>query len=291
VAEVLRARRELTNTVEICAVKRLLPQHRDNAEWRTRLLDEYTITSRLKHPHIVQVFELFELEGTPHLAMEYLDGISVDRLIVRGLKGHFIPVRVTGAVALALLDALQFAHAAGVVHRDVSASNITLSAAGQIKLMDFGIADAEGRLSSTAPGFVVGKEGYLSEQRLQGQRAGAADDLYALGIVLERMLAAGDPRERARTETAAIRGLRELLGTATRTENAVLEKRISSLKAGIRGATAEEIATFLQSPPPSSRMNVGASQLHEALDGTTADGSSGVADANRHRRQTLGRKR
>jgi serine/threonine-protein kinase len=290
VAEVFRARRENDAGTATCAVKRLLPQHRDNPALQTRLYDEYAITRSVHHPNIIEVLELVEIEGVQHLAMEYIDGISVDRLITRGLKGHFLPVRVSASIVGALFNALIHIHRQGVLHRDVSAANALLSDKGQTKLTDFGIALASERLTATAPGVVLGKVDYLSNERRSGRSATAADDLFALGVTLERMLAAADPRERTKPFVTPLRQLRDALGAAPGAPENQARSRCTEALGRLECASPDEISDFLRSPAPEKRVSRIPSVPHVGLDGTTIEGDDAPTNLARHQRRAPHRK-
>jgi serine/threonine-protein kinase len=198
-AEVFRAHREgPEGFVRACAVKRLLPELRREHNLQLRFIDEARIAGRLHHPCIVDVSDFYEEGGVHHLVMELVDGVSAEALVEASARGRFIPIGVTNAIVLATARALQHAHTNGVLHRDVSACNVLLSIEGDIKLTDFGLADAVGRLAATEPGSVAGKLAYLSPSRKRGEPATARDDLFALGILLQRLLASANPRDRAR---------------------------------------------------------------------------------------------
>jgi serine/threonine-protein kinase len=197
-AEVFRARVEgPAGFQRVCAVKRLLPELRRDAGLQARFIDEARISGRLRHPNIVDVFDFYEEGGIHHLVMELVDGPSAEELLERAAGGAFLPLPVAGAIVIETARALEHAHGQGVLHRDVSPCNILVAVSGVIKLADFGLADAVGRLSSTEPGSVAGKLLYMSESRRRGAPATSEDDIHALGVVLRRMLDAVDPRERS----------------------------------------------------------------------------------------------
>ncbi len=213
VAEVFRARAKGAGGFErLCAVKRLRDGFTSDPESRLRFLDEARIAGGLRHPGIVAVIDFFETDGRQHLVMEYVDGITLEHACRQGLAGRFMAPELALHVARRLSQGLEYVHGQGVLHRDISACNVLLSRHGEVMLSDFGLADAPHRLSSTAPGELFGKAAFLSPERLRGEPAVAADDLFAAGVVVERMLAAIDPRRRrddaARLLSEAARELR-----------------------------------------------------------------------------------
>lgn len=163
------------------AIKVMHP-HLANAVARERFEREARIAAGLGHEHIVQVFDFSTAEPfDPYIAMELVDGES--------LRAHTeqrgaLPPGVVAAIGLQLIRALGYAHAHGVVHRDVKPENVFLSREGQVKLGDFGIAGVEDAVRQTTEGVLMGTPGYLAPEQLQGQPADARTDLYAFGVLL-----------------------------------------------------------------------------------------------------------
>jgi serine/threonine-protein kinase len=159
-----------------------------------RLRREARAAGRLEHPNIARVLDLGEHEGRPYLVMELLEGESLAARIDRG--GPMPPAEAARVVA-AVAEALEAAHQAGVVHRDVKPGNIFLTnasvtAAGEVKVLDFGIASAAGDTAITT-GDLIGTAAYLAPERVLGHRATPAADIYALGVVLYELLAGHRP--------------------------------------------------------------------------------------------------
>ena len=156
-----------------------------------RLRREARAAGRLEHPAIAQVFDLGEDGGRPYLVMELLEGESLAERIARaGPMGPAEAARVVAAVA----GALEAAHRAGVVHRDVKPGNVFLTSDGGVKVLDFGIASAAGDTALTT-GDLLGTAAYLAPERALGHQATAAADVYALGVVLYELLAGRRPFE------------------------------------------------------------------------------------------------
>jgi serine/threonine protein kinase len=154
-----------------------------------RLRREARSAGRLDHPNIARVLDLGEQDGRPYLVMELLEGESLAARIDRA--GPMAPAEAARVVA-AVADALQAAHAAGVVHRDVKPGNVFLTSAGEVKVLDFGIASATGETGLTT-GDLLGTAAYLAPERALGRPATPAADLYSLGVVLYELLAGRRP--------------------------------------------------------------------------------------------------
>jgi serine/threonine protein kinase len=213
-AEVLLAEAAGDDGVTVlAAVKRLLPDGRDDPELRRRLREEERLVRRLGHPHIVALLDAYDDDGRRHLVFEHVDGLTAEALVMRGAGGAFLPVGAAARLASAAASGLLHAHRLGILHRDVSGANLLVSWTGDVKLADFGLADGGDGPNLTAPGTVLGTAAYLSPRRQRGLPATEADDLWALGVVMERLLSAVDPRQRReppalrlRESAAALRG-------------------------------------------------------------------------------------
>jgi len=175
------------------AVKVLAERYAKDADLRERFKREALAAARLSGNHnIVTIFDVGEHAGRPIIVMEHLAGGSLERRIA-GKK----PCDPSQALdwleeAAAALDA---AHAAGIVHRDVKPGNLLLDDRGHVKVADFGIASAAGMDSFTQTGTILGTAGYLSPEQARGERATAASDRYALAIVAWELLTARRPFE------------------------------------------------------------------------------------------------
>jgi serine/threonine protein kinase len=160
-------------------------------------LHEARNVSRLTHPHIVPVFEADLHEGRPYLVFEYVAGPT----LAERLRSGAMPARTAVQTLLGVLEALQAAHAAGVVHRDLKPSNILLDGEGRARVMDFGIA---ARLHDAAlDGRIVGTPGYMSPEAARGEPPTPRMDVFSAGAVLVEMLA-GAPLLRERDPHRAI---------------------------------------------------------------------------------------
>ena len=175
------------------AVKLLRSGCDGSDEDRARFRAEARHAGSLTHPGIARVYDYREANppDPPYLVMELVDGPSLARLLERG---PLSPARTMGVIAQAAA-ALQSAHAAGLVHRDVKPGNLLVGQDGTVKITDFGIAHAAGSASVTCPGQLTGTPAYLAPERAAGAPATPAADLYALGIVAYQCLTGRPPFE------------------------------------------------------------------------------------------------
>jgi phosphate/phosphite/phosphonate ABC transporter binding protein len=180
---------------KLVTVKLLRKQVSDNPDRVSDLLREAFIGVRLDHENIVQVFDLGEHEGAYFLVMEYVRGFSLRELIsFTAQQGRPLPVRPIAHAIRCMADALDYVHRVrgphrrplGLIHRDVSPSNILLGAEGRIKLSDFGVAGMA--QDAARAGSVIGKPRYLPPEARHGVTARQGWDIYALGVVLHSAL-------------------------------------------------------------------------------------------------------
>jgi serine/threonine-protein kinase len=180
------------------AIKRLLADNARDEDFRRMFLDEARIASQLHHAGVVSIVDFGISEGVPFQVLEYVDGPSVARL--RELAGE-MPVEVALAIGTEIAHALDHAHHAtdaegrklGIVHRDVSPGNILVSWSGDVKLTDFGIAFARGRVVTTSVGVAKGTLQFMApEQVLRGEMDGRTD-VFGLGCVLALLVSGESP--------------------------------------------------------------------------------------------------
>jgi len=168
----------------VAAVKVLPPESCDNKALQ-RFLNEATIQSSLQHPNIVALYDFVEVGGRPCLLMEYVDGQTLSERIA---SGGGLPVWEAAAILRAVALAVGYLHDLGVTHRDLKADNVKISSAGQVKLLDFGIAKSAFSPHLTATDSVVGTMNYLSPEQIAEGRADARSDIWALGALFYEML-------------------------------------------------------------------------------------------------------
>jgi serine/threonine-protein kinase len=162
------------------AVKVLHPQFNGDEAFLTRFDREAKAVAGLKHPSIADVYDIGRDAEHSYIVMELVNGQSLKELIK---DGPLPPERVVD-IGVQIGKALQHAHAAGVVHRDVKSQNILVSPDGAATLVDFGIAVARGASSVTEAGTVLGTVHYIAPEQARGESAVPASDIYALGVVL-----------------------------------------------------------------------------------------------------------
>lgn len=187
---------DLAHDVELdrqVALKRLAENLARDEDLRRRFLREARLAARLSHPNIVRVFDVGVDDGTPFIAMEYVDGETLAELVER--QGR-LPADQAAGLAVQACAGLAAVHEAGLVHRDVKPQNLLLGRDGILKLGDFGIALGEDGTQLTLAGTVLGTAGYLAPEQARGERVTAAADIYAVGAVLFELLI-GEPPRRA----------------------------------------------------------------------------------------------
>jgi eukaryotic-like serine/threonine-protein kinase len=181
------------------AIKRLHPQFARDPEFLTMFMDEARLAARIRHPNVVPTLDVVSAQGEIFLVMEYFLGESFAKLLALAKQaGGRAPIDVVCAIVGAALHGLHAAHEAkdergeplGIVHRDVSPQNILVGADGIARVLDFGIAKAEGRAQVTREGQVRGKMAYVAPEQFLAGRADRKADIYAASVVLWEALTA-----------------------------------------------------------------------------------------------------
>ena len=174
------------------AIKVLPPERVADAERKRRFVQEAKSASALNHPSILHIYDIDAAEGVDFMAMEYVEGKTLDEVIAR--KGLKLNEALKYATQIA--DALAAAHAAGIIHRDVKPSNLMVSDKGVVKVLDFGLAKlsdpTEDEASATTQtihprteeGTVVGTVPYMSPEQAEGRKLDARSDIFSFGSVL-----------------------------------------------------------------------------------------------------------
>lgn len=176
------------------ALKFLPPYLAASEEAAERFAREARAASALEHPHIATIYEIDTAEygaaeGQRYIAMAYYDGETLKKKIQRGP----LPVDTALRYARQIAEALSQAHDAGIVHRDVKPANVMITGSGEVKLVDFGLAQVADQSRLTEPGRRIGTVTYMSPEQIEGQRVDERTDLWALGVVLYEMLTGTRP--------------------------------------------------------------------------------------------------
>lgn len=190
----LASKRNRDGFLRVCCVKRILPHFAAEKEFTDMFRDEARLCQALSHPNIVQVEDFQEIEGSWAIVMEFVAGSDLRALLAaceKSRKAMSIPMICwIGAEAA---RGLHYAHtridektgkSLGIVHRDISPQNLMVSFSGDIKVTDFGIAEADSKLNETKPGIVKGKYAYMSPEQISAKPVDARTDIFALGVVL-----------------------------------------------------------------------------------------------------------
>ncbi|MCA9711238.1 MAG: serine/threonine protein kinase, partial [Myxococcales bacterium] len=177
---------------KVVVLKRVLPHLAADADFVQLFLNEARLAANLDHPNLVQVMDIGEAEGEYFYVMEYVHGRNARELLAEAANRGGLPLPVALTVVVAAASGLHHAHERcdldgrplGLVHRDVSPSNVLVSYDGAVKVTDFGIAKASARTAETIGGAMKGKIGYMSPEQCRGEAVDRRSDVFALGILL-----------------------------------------------------------------------------------------------------------
>jgi len=182
----------------LAAIKVLPAKPDDNQQHRQRFLEEARSASAITHPNVCVIYDIGETdEGQPFIAMEYIEGNTLDELNSTGP----LTTELTTEFTIQIADALQVAHEAGVVHRDIKPSNVIINTRGQAKVLDFGLAKrlddspeaTQKRLVETHVGQLLGTPSYMSPEQVMGQPVDGRSDIFSLGVVMYEMITGRQP--------------------------------------------------------------------------------------------------
>jgi hypothetical protein len=253
-------------------------EERDVLRERTRR--EARAAARLDHPSAVTVYDVAEEDGTPYLVMELVDARTLAE-VVRS-DGPLSP-KQTAEVGLAVLGALEAAHAQGIVHRDVKPGNVLLRADGRVVLTDFGIATFTGDSSITSTGLLLGSPSYIAPERAQGETPGPPSDLWSLGATLFTAVEGRPPYDKGEplpTLTAVITGDHApftAAGPLAPVLEGLLEKDPTrrfdarSARAGLERVVSSAAVEEATAPRPSSGESAGSSRTAALSLGAVAE--------------------
>jgi serine/threonine-protein kinase len=232
---------------KLVVIKRLLPELEAREPFRSMFLEEARLTARLSHSNVCEVYELGEDAGQCFLAMQYLEGAPLGRLLETSLPVTAVErIRLLVGIIQQACEGLHHAHelrgADGqplcVVHRDVSPSNVFVTAEGVAKVLDFGIAKARDSQHRTDTGMVKGKYAYMSPEQVRGEALDRRSDVFALGILALEAVSGRHP---------FLRGSDPLTAMAILNEEA---PRADQAGSAVPAALADVIARALAKAPP-----------------------------------------
>jgi len=254
-------------------LKRILPTFVNDSDFVAMFIREARLSALLHHGHIARVLDFGMVADTHYLTLELIEGTDL-RAALRHLrlKGETLDPGLTVHLAHALASALDFAHtadddghAAGIIHRDVSPSNVLLSHGGEVKLADFGIAKATNQPGSIQSGALKGKIPYMAPEYALGRQCSARSDLFSLGVLLYECLAGFRPFDGGsdiQTLDRARNGRHELLAEVAPQAPTPFAKAIELLlspSADDRPSNAAALMTMLAevAPPPLAPRDLG----------------------------------
>ena len=193
-AEIFLAREHSTeaSASRHLVIKRILPHVATDSQFMDMFLDEARLAMNLNHPNICHIYEFGQQEGASFIAMEWVNGVTLGKLIRRARIDGGVPPPIAAKIAAQIAGALHYAHRAkdqagkplGIVHRDVSPHNVMISYDGAVKLLDFGIAKAASHSTKTEAGVIKGKFAYMSPEQCLGKDLDGRTDVFALGVCL-----------------------------------------------------------------------------------------------------------
>ncbi|WDT71175.1 MAG: HDOD domain-containing protein [Candidatus Manganitrophus sp.] len=281
-AEVFLAKQTGSKGFErLLAIKRILPQFTENAEFVSMFINEAKVAAQLSHPNIVQVFDFGQVEESYYIGMEYVMGRDLRTIMERSQKSNRpLPIDQILFIVSRVCSGLEHAHKKkdlhgnelNLVHRDISPQNILISYDGEIKLVDFGIAKAALQENETRTGTLKGKFAYMSPEQAWGKKVDHRSDLFSLGIVLYEC-ATGKRLFKGDSELNTLERVREAKFDPPRRFNADISEQIETViskslvkEAGNRYPSAAQMQRELErclSKPLSEIQSALAQCLHQ----------------------------
>jgi serine/threonine protein kinase len=249
-------------------IKRLRPNLAEEPEFLSMFLDEARLAARLNHPNIVQTNEVGEVGGQYFIAMEYLDGQPLHRIIHRGAKNNALTRAMCLKILADTLGGLHAAHeltdydgsALSVVHRDASPHNVFVTYEGQTKVVDFGIAKAATRSADTRTGVLKGKISYMAPEQARCESVDRRADVFSIGVILWEMLSG----------TRIWRGMSDV-----EILDHLMHGRVADIRA-VRSDLSPQLVTIVQrslAPIAADRYATAADFRHDLLDELAREGA------------------
>ena len=281
-AEIFLARaRSLPGFEKVVVIKRILPQLAQQRDFVNMFLDEARIAATLQHPNVVQVYDVGMASGNYFIAMEYLHGEDV-RSLMRALatRATRLPLEHALNIVISVAAGLHYAHdkvgfdglPLQIVHRDVSPQNVIVTFEGTVKLLDFGVAKAQGRAQETRAGTLKGKVAYMSPEQCIGDPIDRRADVFALGIMLYE-LTLHRRLFRGKSDYEVMKKITEGLVPLPRTVDPSYDSRLESIvmKALSRNrerrfATAWELQVALEDLIRDAQLYVSATALKQFME-------------------------
>jgi serine/threonine-protein kinase len=208
------------------ALKVLSQELTEDSDFALRFQQEARVSASLDHPNIVKIYDYGVIAGIAWFSMQFINGQSLGRELNAGLLRMDLSEAVR--IAAYVLDALEYSHGRGVIHRDIKPDNIMIDAWRRPYLADFGIAKAEDSLVKTRSGLLIGSPAYMAPEQLRGGVSDARTDLYALGVTLYRMLTGSLPFQGADAMSVAMKKLQEA-PEALRAKRPEVDPRLESI--------------------------------------------------------------
>ncbi len=245
----------------LLVIKRILPNISENADFVDMFIDEAKVSVALQHPNVVRIYDFGKITANYYIAMECVDGKDV-RNCLRKLarRRAWMPPQFCAYIAYEVCKGLEYAHNKtdphgrpyGVVHRDISPSNVLVAYDGHVKVADFGIAKAQSNAYQTRDGMLKGKFEYMSPEQAQGKEIDLRSDLFSLGIILYETMT-GRRLFKTDSEIATLKMIRDLEIVPPRAQKPDLPEELEricmralSKDPDVRYATAQHMADDLR---------------------------------------------
>ncbi len=219
------------------AIKRILPSLSDNEDFVRMFIDEAKLAAQLNHNNIIHIYDLGKVDRSHYIAMEFIEGRDLRSILAEcAERGLVMPIELALHIAILLASALDYAHKKrdfedrdlGLVHRDVSPSNVLISREGDVKLCDFGIAKAASKATETRAGALKGKLQYMSPEQAWGKDIDHRSDIFSLGLVLFEMLTS-EKVFSGTSELSVLEQVRDPMITAPSSKNPKVDSEIDRI--------------------------------------------------------------